>query len=162
MTNLEFNIISHTLGINHERFEDLPEQFSRNYYNYGNEESFVVNDMESKGLIEKFIKFDNNMFRVTKVGINTFCDYYINNILPNKPKVSSSQKKYSNFRKCEYDNFAEYIGVILPKKESNSSGIRFVSVKYPSVKGEYQKNIKLAKISYKNALNLYKKELNCK
>ena len=74
MNKEEYNIISHSLGIN-EFFEGkLPEEFYRNHFVAG-ENHTSYNNLEgllSRGLLSKRKQFDQTVYNVTEKGIKEF------------------------------------------------------------------------------------------
>lgn len=163
----QLNIIGHSIGINlyHARLsynpkdKVLPSEFYRNYYCVGTPQGF--NDdmkyLESIGFIEKSMHHNQLYFHITTTGINYFKEMFTNEVTNTYVPLSKSKNTYREFLHDDgYGNFSDYLNIDLPKQERSKEGIRLVSTKYNTVKGEYCKTIKEAKISYKTALKTFK------
>jgi len=75
-------------------------------------------------------------------------------------KFSKSQENYTSFLSIDSDySFANFLNIVLPKREYKDGLVRLYSQKYPSVKGDYCRYLKYAKQSYKEKLKNYKKGL---
>lgn len=171
MKNKEFDIIGHSLGINtyharlseYKKDKELPSEFYRNYYCAGKKgEVFLeLESLAEDGYMEKWEKFDNTYFSVTDKGILEFRKQFKIQITDTFKPPSISKQKYLDYlhNDGEY-NFAEFLGIVKPIREFNYSegGTRFVSIKYPGVKGEFKNTIKEAKESYKLSLKKYLEE----
>lgn len=82
LTELELDIVSHTLGIaidrarNSKKKKDkkLPKEFSRNYFcsDRGGEDYNCLLSLEERGLTRRWEKFGNLYFSVTERGIELF------------------------------------------------------------------------------------------
>jgi len=166
MTNEQFNIIGHTLGIdvynsklsNNKKYKVLPDEFYRNYYNYGTL-SMDIQELVNSGDIELYMRYDMNYFHVTNIGIRRFREKFFNEITMTFKPLSKSKQRYQSYLDCDCGlTYSEFCGIKLPKLEYASwpqSGIRFISTKYPKVKGEYCKYKFEAKASYKSKLKEY-------
>jgi hypothetical protein len=181
MTTEQFDIIGHTLGINcyHARLSTrmkdkyLPDEFYRNYYNYGLL-SVEFQKMINLGYIKLYQRYDMNYFHVTEKGIQLFRDKFITEITSVFIPPSKSKQKYQEYIDSDYGgSFSDYLGINLPVVEyfkrgsykdffddfHKSGQVRIISIKYPSVKGKYCDLLKDAKSSYKQALKQYKHQL---
>lgn len=181
MTTEQFDIIGHTLGINcyharlSKRMKDkyLPDEFYRNYYNYGLL-SVEFQKMVDLGYIELYQRYDMNYFYITESGIKEFRGKFFNDVTSVFKHISKSKQKYQEYidADCGY-SFSDYLGINMPKIEYFDKGsykdfkdnihhngqIRMVSTKYKTIKGEYCNLLKDAKASYKEALKQYKQNL---
>ena len=113
--------------------------------------------------MERWNKFDNLYFSVTKSGIELFKNVFISEITNNIIPLTKSQQKYEDWYHLDDDSrFSEWLGIEIPKREYGNGGVRFISRKYSDVKGEYRSRVGEAKASYKNALNEKRKQLRIK
>ena len=168
MKNKEFDIIGHSLGINtyhaklskYKKDKELPCDFYRNYYCAGKKGGVFVEleSLAADGYMDKWEKFDNIYFSVTDKGILEFRKQFKIKITDTFKPPSIGKQKYLDYLHDDGEySFAEFLGIVKPKMEVNYYGIgtRFVSVKYPEVKGEFKDTIKEAKESYKLSLKKY-------
>ncbi len=169
MTDKQIDIVAHSLGINYynakvsniKKYKFLPEEFYRNYYNYG-EFTDDMKELEQNGFIKKFTSLNLTCFCITEKGINEFKTIFLRNVTATYVPLSKSKERYLQFLHSDScETFAEYYGIHTPKREYNSNNglMRFISTKYPDVKGEYKKTVKDAKESYKIKLKEYKENI---
>lgn len=173
MTEKEFDIIGHTLGVNvyhcrlskSKRDKVLPDEFYRNYFCSGTERHNdypFLEKLKNEGIMESWNKFDNLYFSVTKEGLLQFRSQFTEQII--KPFIdnpmSKSKQSYQEFMDRDTGlNFDEYLGIQLPRQNFNGVMWRYESTKYPGVNGEWCRRKLKANKSYKEALKKYKSEL---
>ena len=118
--------------------------------------------MVDTGDIELYMRYDLNYFHVTSIGIRRFREMFFNEITMTFKPLSKSKQRYQSYIDCDCGlSYEEYSGIKLPKREYGSwpnSGVRFVSDKYPQVKGDYCRWVYEAKASYKEKLKTFLKE----
>lgn len=136
----------------------LPDEFYRNYYCVGSEIGFTQEmiELEEIGFIEKWMHGKQLYFEITKKGIEYFKDYFIREITCKRKHISKSSQRYNDYLDADCsENFKEYLGIEMPKREYSKEGVRLVSTKYNNVKGSFFKTLKDAKSSYKTSLKDY-------
>lgn len=92
ITDKELHLIGHSLGINvynaklskKKKDKRLPKEFYRNYFcaSVNHSDFPILSDLQLKGLMESWTKFNNIYFSVTEKGIQLFrieFDKYIKN-----------------------------------------------------------------------------------
>ena len=82
LTDAEFKLIGHSLGVNtyhakvskKKKDKILPKEFYRNYFcaSVNHSDFPILSDLQLKGLMESWTKFDNLYFGVTEKGIQAF------------------------------------------------------------------------------------------
>jgi len=174
ITFKEWELVAHSLGIQllnakqstRKKDKELPIEFYRNYYNYSNSDNKLpkkFKELLDNELIQLFDTRGLYCFCITDKGIKLFRDYFHKNVTLKYKKPSASKQRYQDFVYCDYGfGYDEYLGIVLPKLEYAKypdSGMRYISKKYDSVKGEYRKTQKEAKKSYKEALYAFKRRV---
>ncbi len=135
-----------------KRYKFLPDEFYRNYYNYAEFDSDMV-ELEKMGIIEKYNTLNLTCFSVTDKGISIFRKIFKAEVSDKYVPLSKSKQKYLDYLHSDSsETFAEYNNIYIPKREYEGGKVRLVSTKYTDVKGEFSKTVKDAKISYKKAL----------
>lgn len=170
LTDSQLDIIAHSLGVryydaklsNNPKNKILPDEFYRNYFSYGNSESFSseMQELKEMGLIIQFSKFGNECFRVTDKGISELRRLFKLEVTDKYVRPSKSRKKYLDYLDADCGlTFREYLNISAPKRVEDRGHIRFLSTKYYNVEGEWKRTIKEAKATYKVALAQHKKQL---
>jgi len=169
MNKEQFKIVGHSLGINtyhaeHSEIEKdkyLPEEFYRNYYCWGNVESTPSAEWEElvrNELAVSDVQREQIYYFVTDKGIQKFRDLFTIQVTQEFKPPSKGRSKYLDYIHADYcDSFSDFLGIQMPKREHGKGGVRFVSTKYPEVRGGFMSTIKEAKVSYKEKLKEYKK-----
>lgn len=173
LTEKHFDLIAHSLGINLynakvskiKKYKFLPNEFYRNYFcsSEGSEDYLILKELEEIKYTESWHQNGHVYFMVTEKGINEFKEYFSKEVTQNRPKLTKSQENYQDYISADTGmSYEDWLGITPPKREysKNYEWVRFVSQKYPSVKGSYKLTIKEAKKSYKDALISFKKNLN--
>jgi hypothetical protein len=166
-----WELVAHTLGIKlynaqlskRKKDKHLPNEFYRNYFcsSEGSSDYKHLKELEVLGLTESWEQHSSVYFRITNKGVVEFREYFSENITKQHKPLTKSQENYQKYLDtdtgCSYE---EWLGIEPPKREYNvgwEGGVRLVSTKYESVKGDFRKTLKDAKISYKEALKKYKR-----
>jgi hypothetical protein len=169
MTDKEFNIVGHALGVDvyslkKSRFPDdleLPDRFYRNYYAIGeaNRDKSILDGLVISGIMTSGEKFGNLVYLVTNPGQARFREQFKADVIDKAEPVKAPELNYERFLRRDGDqSFPEFLGIKLPVYEYGRSSagytglVRMVSTKYPEVKGGYRKLKKDAKFSYKQKL----------
>jgi hypothetical protein len=168
MTDKQFQLIGHSLGINtydaelskRQKDKTLPDEFYRNYFCAGNSEILELENAVNDGLMVKWNQFNQLYYGVSEKGIGEFRVEFTQRISNTFKKPSKSIQHYLDYLHNDgSDTFAEFLGIVKPTVEYDRYGnYRFVSQKYRGLFGEWAKTKKAAKESYKQKL----KELKSK
>lgn len=187
-TDFQLSKISHTLGINiehcinsmHSKDKYLPNEFYRNYYNYGRiSDDFVIPEWIASlsQYIDTWEQSGLYYFRVNKLGIELFRKQFKELVTNNYVSLSKSKQRYQDYLYLETcESFSDYLGIIKPRIVKFTHGfypniqennyppniqdklIRFESVKYDFT-GTWETTVKKAKESYKKKLKIHIKYL---
>jgi len=168
MDKEQFKIIGHSLGINtyhakHSEIEKdkyLPGEFYRNYFcagTKGGDEYSILEQLEKDELMISQERHGDMYFFVTDKGIQKFRNDFAIQVTQEFQPPSKGRSKYLDYLHNDGgETFEEFLGILIPKRESGPGGVRFVSTKYSGVMGDFKRTVKEAKVSYKGALKEYK------
>lgn len=167
LSEKQLNTIGHSLGINlynaklsnDPKDKFIPIEFYRNYYCVGSLLGFTdeMKHLEEIGFIEKWMHHEQLYFQITSTGIKYFTEYFIQEVTNTYVPLPKSKNTYNEFLHDDgYGSFSDFLGIEPPTRERSKDGVRLVSTKYHTVKGEYCKTLKEAKASYKTALKAFK------
>jgi hypothetical protein len=187
-TDFQLSKISHTLGINIEycinstqkKDKYLPDEFYRNYYNYGRvSDNFRLPRWikELSQYIDTWIQSKLYYFQVNKKGIELFRKQFKELVTDTYTPLSKSKQRYQDYLHSECsETFSEYLGIIEPTRKRFLHGYyphviensytpemkeklrRYESQKYDFA-GSWETTDKKAKESYKKKLKIHLKYL---
>ena len=127
-TQNQFGKISHTLGIDiyhcrnskHKKDKFLPEEFYRNYYNYGQVKDEIIEPewiTELSDYLDKWTQSGLLYFQVNEKGIELFRKQFKEEITNTYIPLSRSKQKYQDYLKADLGiSFAEFLGI---KRKAN-------------------------------------------
>jgi len=119
----QFDKIGHTLGINvyhcrHSKLKKdkvLPDEFYRNYYNYGSVGEYETEPnwiTELSDNIDKWVQTKLLYFQVSEKGIDLFKRQFKEEITDTYIPLSRSKQRYQDFLAANIGvNFSEFLGI---------------------------------------------------
>lgn len=122
-TEIQFDKIGHTLGINiyhckhscQKKDKFLPDEFYRNYYNYGRnkDENFEPEWItEISEFIDKWQESGLLYFQINEKGIEIFRKQFKEEITDTYVPLSKSKQRYQDYLHSDTgETFAEYLGI---------------------------------------------------
>lgn len=171
VTENQWNLIAHSIGVDvphakrslRKKEKFLPDEFYRNHFCSGKNTHEEFEALEKFGLVKKVKQWDDQWFYfVTDEGQKEFRKYFEREVTMHYVPLTKAKEKYQDYLNSDgWYSFADYLQIWMPEYErrsffgSKTKRIRMVSTNpnYDNqVRGEYCKDKKEAKISYKLAL----------